>query len=167
MKYRYLHRRQAHTVDLLAATKHSSETQVNVDAQQYNLRSVRTEAGLVSFELDGKQLSATVAREGRHLWVHFDGKNYALERVVGSEIDTGAAGGERVLRAPMPGQVRDVLVSPGQSVAAGETLILLEAMKMEIRIQAPQAGSVARLAVIQGQNVDRDQILVELDSESV
>ncbi len=62
----------------------------------------------------------------------------------------------------MPGIVRRVLVAEGQLVARGEALLLLEAMKMEIRISAPEDGVVRRVAVSAGQAVERGQELVQL-----
>ena len=52
----------------------------------------------------------------------------------------------------------------GQAVAAGETLLILEAMKREIPVNAPSAGRVARLNVKEGDPVQEDQLLVELES---
>ena len=62
----------------------------------------------------------------------------------------------------MPGIVRQVLVAEGQAVARGQALMLLEAMKMEIRVTAPEAGLVRRVAVTAGQTVERGQALIEL-----
>ncbi|MBK8047020.1 MAG: acetyl-CoA carboxylase biotin carboxyl carrier protein subunit [Anaerolineales bacterium] len=62
----------------------------------------------------------------------------------------------------MPGRVLDVLVAAGDRVKKGDTLVLLEAMKMELRITAPHDGSVTRALVQPGQVVERNQILVEL-----
>ncbi len=66
------------------------------------------------------------------------------------------------LTAPMPGQVRAVNVSVGDAVTKGQTLLLLEAMKMEIRIQSSMDGVVGSLAVKVGQSVEREQMLVEI-----
>jgi biotin carboxyl carrier protein len=65
----------------------------------------------------------------------------------------------------MPAQVRAVLVAEANLVESGQTLMLLEAMKMEIKLQAPRRGRVVRLPVQEGQSVDRDQVLVELSEE--
>ena len=62
----------------------------------------------------------------------------------------------------MPGRVLDVLVAAGDSVQKGDTLVLLEAMKMELRIQAPADGQIARVLCTAGQVVERGQLLVEL-----
>ena len=62
----------------------------------------------------------------------------------------------------MPGQVRAVNVSEGDAVTKGQTLLVLEAMKMEIRVHAPRDGVVKKLLVKQGQTVEREQILIEI-----
>ncbi|MEX2160701.1 MAG: biotin/lipoyl-containing protein [Anaerolineales bacterium] len=118
---------------------------------------------------DGKNIDiepggATVARQGRAVWVHWEGRSFAIEKTAALGEREQGGHSERILRAPMPGQVRQVLVSEGQQVEAGQVLVLLEAMKMEIRIQAPQAGKVARVAVSQGSSVDKEQTLVELEA---
>jgi biotin carboxyl carrier protein len=61
----------------------------------------------------------------------------------------------------MPGRVLDVLVQAGDRVHQGDTLVLLEAMKMELRIQAPADGEVARVLVTPGQVVERGQLLID------
>ena len=63
----------------------------------------------------------------------------------------------------MPGQVRAVNVGEGEMVTKGQTLMVLEAMKMEIRIQATMDGKVAKLLVKQGQTVEREQVLIEIE----
>ena len=74
----------------------------------------------------------------------------------------GLAGGQTALETQMPGIVRQVLVAEGQAVARGQALVLLEAMKMEIRVTAPEAGLVRHVAVTAGQTVERGQALIEL-----
>jgi acetyl/propionyl-CoA carboxylase alpha subunit len=67
------------------------------------------------------------------------------------------------LHAPMPGTVLRVDVQEGQAVAAGEPLVVLEAMKMELAVSAPAAGTVTAVLVAAGDLVARGQALVELD----
>ena len=62
----------------------------------------------------------------------------------------------------MPGQVRAVNVNEGDAVPKGQTLLVLEDMKMEIRVQALQNGLVKKLLVKQGQTVEREQMLIEI-----
>jgi biotin carboxyl carrier protein len=71
--------------------------------------------------------------------------------------------GPAVLKAPMPGLVVRVLVEPGQAVAAGTGLVVLEAMKMENELKAPVPATVARVEVRAGQAVERGQVLLHFD----
>ena len=86
-----------------------------------------------------------------------------LEKTSGVARGVGGRAASGRLLAPMPGQVRAVNVSVGDAVKKGDTLLVLEAMKMEIRIQAPMDGVVGRLAVIEGQAVEREELLAEVD----
>ena len=71
------------------------------------------------------------------------------------------AGGAQV-KSPLPGSVIKVLVSEGQAVKKGDTLLTLESMKMENAIMAEQDGTVKQIAVTPGQNVMQDDLLVVL-----
>ena len=72
-----------------------------------------------------------------------------------------AAGGIQV-KSPLPGSVIKVLVSEGQAVKKGDTLLTLESMKMENAIMAEQDGPVKQIAVAAGQNVMQDDLLIVL-----
>jgi len=76
-----------------------------------------------------------------------------------------AASGDASLEAPMPGTVVQLRVRPGTEVSAGETLVILESMKMEISITAPRDGSVAAVHVAAGDQVERGAMLIELAEE--
>jgi biotin carboxyl carrier protein len=67
------------------------------------------------------------------------------------------------VKAPMPGLVLDVLVSPGQTVVAGEKILILEAMKMENAIKSPADGTVASVHVTKGQAVDKNFVLIRFE----
>lgn len=65
------------------------------------------------------------------------------------------------VKAPMPGLVQSVLVSPGQAVEKGQPLLILEAMKMENIIKANADATVKSVAVSQGQAVEKNSLLIE------
>jgi acetyl-CoA/propionyl-CoA carboxylase biotin carboxyl carrier protein len=79
--------------------------------------------------------------------------------------DDSAASGDASLEAPMPGTVVQLRVQPGTAVSAGETLVVLESMKMEISIAAPRDGSIAAVFIAAGDQVERGATLIELAAE--
>ncbi|HQR27596.1 MAG TPA: biotin/lipoyl-binding protein [Nocardioides sp.] len=68
------------------------------------------------------------------------------------------------VKAPLAGSVARVLVKEGQEIAAGDVLVILEAMKMETEITAPAAGTVQAVLVAPGDSVGGGQVLVELSA---
>ncbi len=74
--------------------------------------------------------------------------------------------GDGAILSPMPGAVIAVHVSEGQSVAKGETLLVLEAMKMEQALVAPFSGIVAALKVAQGAQVPEGTLLARIERET-
>jgi len=80
--------------------------------------------------------------------------------------DVVRSGVEFVLKAPMPGLVISVQVTEGQLVEKGQTLLILESMKMQNELRAPYSGKVARLRIKAGESVEQKQILLILTTTS-
>ena len=97
-------------------------------------------------------------------WAHVNGpegqSTFAL-RAEDDPDDRGGVAGE--CRAPLPGAVTKVLVALGDTVAEGEGLVVLEAMKMEHTLRAAGTGTVRRIVTEPGQQVDVGDLLVELE----
>ncbi len=114
---------------------------------------------------DGAIHSHAVYGEGGRIQVWLDGRVFVFEAAY-----EGAGGGQRAgalpgdVSAPMPGRVMLVLVGNGQRVGAGDPLVILESMKMELIIDAPGDAVVKRIAVEEGDLVDRGMRLVELEA---
>jgi len=115
--------------------------------------------------IDGQTIVAHVVRIGGadHVWVA--GEVYVLrpEGVGGSPEHAILAPPQ--VTAPMPGKVLQVLVETGQRVAAGDGLLILEAMKMEHRITAAANARVRSVQALAGEMVDGGAVLVELEYE--
>ena len=120
--------------------------------------------------LDGRSVTVAVEPEGAGRWVLVQGGERVEVEVVDertrhirSLVGPGRAqAGGGVVKAPMPGLVVRVLVEPGQVVAAGTGLVVLEAMKMENELKAAGPGVVAAVTVRPGQAVEKGQPLVSL-----
>ncbi len=111
----------------------------------------------VTVELHG--VTHTFRRAGD--WLGRDGDSWHVadhDPVAASLSGAGHAGAD-TLAAPMPGTVTVVKVAVGDTVAAGQSLLVVEAMKMEHVISAPHAGTVAELDVTAGSTVAMDQVL--------
>jgi len=109
--------------------------------------------------LDGERRAWAHARDGAVTRVGIDGRAWGFrEEVV--ELRGDRHGGGAALEAPMPGSVLAVRVRDGDSVRAGDVLVVLESMKMELEVVAPAAGTVQGLAVAPGDRVSGGQALV-------
>lgn len=105
-------------------------------------------------------------RAGDIAWVSHRGETYRLSAVprLAPWTRRPARGPEVTpsLEAPMPGRVLGVRTAAGATVRKGDTLILVEAMKMEHAVRAPKDGTVTRVLVNEGQMVGLGDILVEM-----
>ena len=114
------------------------------------------------FRVDGRL--AYAARGRGSTWVFIDGHTYVIEREDRDGPARGHATDDQIaLSAPMPATVVAINVTLGQEVAAGDLLVMLEAMKMELPIKAPRAGRVKTLACREGELVQPGVPLVEID----
>ncbi len=133
-----------------------------VNGKTITVQVVRAANGRMDLLVDGQRVTAHVSSDMAKRWVTVNGQTMMLTKTSGAKqgVRHDHAGG---LIAPMPGQIRSVSVSVGDAVKKGQTLLTMEAMKMEIRIQALKDGVVKSVSVTQGQTVEREQILVEVE----
>ena len=114
-------------------------------------------------EIDGTRQRLRAIRRGETLYLQWRGELHAITRfdpIAAVEASHAQHGG---LSAPMNGSIVRVLVEPGQTVEAGAALVVLEAMKMEHSIRAPEAGTVKALYCREGEMVSEGAVLVELE----
>jgi propionyl-CoA carboxylase alpha chain len=117
----------------------------------------------IDAEIDGWRTSARVTRAGDRLYVQAPGGTVTFDVVPRFVVPGAAAATSGGLVAPMPGIVLDVRCAPGDVVDAHQTLVVLEAMKMEHHVRAPADGVVAEVRVAKGQHVENDAVLLILD----
>ena len=134
-------------------------------AEPLQLSAARLDGDVVSWRDAGGSHRRTVLANAQGYLVLDGTRRHSLRH-----LPAFAQGGEQgqqadVLRAPMPGRIVAVKVQAGQQVAQDEELIVMEAMKMELTLRAPCAGSVAELHAADGQFVEADTLLVRLQAE--
>ena len=135
-----------------------------VGEKTFEVEVLQAKDGRLDLLIDGKRLTAYVSSENAKRWATLNGQTRVLTKPAGAERKSTGHEHASELAAPMPGQVRAVNVSEGDSVTKGQTLLVLEAMKMEIRIQARRDGKVMKLLVQPGQTVEREQVLIEIEA---
>jgi 3-methylcrotonyl-CoA carboxylase alpha subunit len=145
--------------------RRDDKVQISVGALVYEVSVIHSRAGELTFKVDGVTHTAFVASEDATWYVAIDGDAFELRKPDTRRPRRKQHHGEDNLAASMPGQVAKVLVSEGDTVQRGQPLIVLEAMKMEIKVVASHAGRVTRVLVKTGQVVDRGQGLVEMSND--
>lgn len=160
MKTIFNHISESYIVDLIPS---GNFYRAAIGKKTFDIKILHADGGKLELLIDGERVIAFLSIDGAKRWVTINGQTFVLTKQSGSRKREGGqqhAAGE--LTAPMPGQIRAVNVSEGETVTKGQTLIILEAMKMEIRIQAPMDGIVSKLLVKQGQTIEREQKLIEI-----
>ena len=122
-------------------------------------RTVRRDEGVGRWLVDGKP--AVAVPDGSEMWVVWRGETYVLaagsrERTIDTQSGTD-------ITAPMPGIVLMVQAKAGQQVERGDLVCVVEAMKMELRVEAPARGTVSALLCAPGDQVRRGQRLAEFE----
>ncbi len=119
--------------------------------------------GAIHASLNNVRKRATVLRDGNRLMIFRDGRADRLDifdPLAAAGGNEGAGGG---LTAPMPGKIIAVMAKAGQSVAAGDKLVVMEAMKMEHTISAPVTGTIKEVFFDVGDQVDDGAELIAIE----
>jgi 3-methylcrotonyl-CoA carboxylase alpha subunit len=125
------------------------------------VRGARLQHDHLSARFNGESLRVALRADAAHVLLHdAAGQRYSLARVAAFAWETSdSAGGNQVI-APMPGRIVLVKAKAGDVVEQGDELLVMEAMKMELALKAPRAGTIESLHATQGEFVEADAILV-------
>ncbi len=161
MRYRF---QSNHTIYNISIERQGEVYQATVDGQTFDLEILDAQPGQLDLIFGGRSLTLYWANDGDRKWVSMDGCAHLLEKPDAQRATRpGDQPNSNEIRSPMPAQVQEIRVSNGEIVQKGQIILLLEAMKMEIRVQAPYSGRIKQLLVGMGETVNRDQPLVEMD----
>jgi biotin carboxyl carrier protein len=154
---------RTHVVDV---TQENGRYRVTLGDQVWEVDARLTTHGIYSLLIDGVSHVADVDDQAGECVVEVGGETYAIqvEEHTRYIIRTrgGAAGGAggQTLKAPLPGKISHVAVQAGDAVTAGQSLIVIEAMKMENELKASAAGTVREVRVAAGQTVNAGDVLI-------
>lgn len=115
--------------------------------------------------LGEQHIEVVIATRGDQVFVHLNGEAYELhyQHPLVRLAAQGHGAADSSVRAPMPGAVVSVSVKAGDAVSKGQTLLVMESMKMETTIIAPRDGVIEAVHFEKGQTFDRDALLLTLE----
>ena len=146
------------------------EIEARGHAGNYQLRRAETNCEVQGARLSDDNLGARFDGEARRVPLHVDAAHVLLHDAHGQRYSLGraaafaweakdTAGGNQVI-APMPGRIVLVKAQAGDAVEQGQELLVMEAMKMELALKAPRAGTIESVNAAQGEFVEADAVLV-------
>lgn len=168
------------------------ELELNLDGRKAILKEINRNGNELTISVDDEIFNVDIVKVGPAEYsVLYKGKSYNIEVVPGSEpkhytvntfyfsneieiVDAEtryirsrneASGGHasNIIRSPMPGKIVKILVSVGDKVEPGQTVIIVSAMKMESEFKATKPGIVSEIPVSEGDTVDGNQVLVSIE----
>ena len=143
-------------------------TRVTLDGVNLTVDATILEPGILSLLIDGRSYRLILDERYDGRGILLDSKRYAFETEDPRSLrarSRHAAGedGPQSIRAPMPGRVVRVLAQAGDTIAAHQGVIVIEAMKMQNELKAPKAGRVVRVHVEAGVTVQAGDVLAVIE----
>ncbi len=138
------------------------EFKYTIDGQEYKVQIESVEVGVASLSVNGESFKVEMEQEAEP-----EKKKVVLgQPVAAEEGETTSAANvntANAVKAPLPGVVTEIKVAVGDEVKAGDTVLVLEAMKMANNIEAEKDGKVTAICVKQGESVLEDSPLVVIE----
>lgn len=144
-------------------TEDTIQTMDSIQLDQYNSHILKNHQSYKTdiLENDFLNKSYTVKVNNSEYEVNIGTELDNLIKELGFEV--GASKQVNAIKAPMPGLILSIHVEVGQEVQENDSLLILEAMKMENNFNSPRAGKIKSILVEKGQAVDKGQLLIEFE----
>jgi biotin carboxyl carrier protein len=152
---------------LIELVELDGRTLVRVNGRSYEIQVTRPEDGTYLIFADTRVYETRVwSADSKTFDVDIGGHLFAVElidprrrRVAADHSDTG----QQYVKAPMPGKVVRILLGPGDEVAAGQGVVVVEAMKMQNEVKSTRPGRVSEIRVAEGDTVNGNQVLAVIE----
>ncbi|MGC1550500.1 MAG: biotin carboxylase N-terminal domain-containing protein [Rhodanobacter sp.] len=149
----------------IEAHGHDGNYQLRHGEATCDVHGARHDGHVLSARFDGEALRVPLRADAQHVLLHdANGQRYSLTRAAAFAWESKAAGGGNQIIAPMPGRIVLVKAKAGDTVEEGQELLVMEAMKMELALKAPRAGTIESINATQGEFVEADAVLVRFDA---
>ncbi|HEX7348377.1 MAG TPA: acetyl/propionyl/methylcrotonyl-CoA carboxylase subunit alpha [Rhodanobacteraceae bacterium] len=146
----------------VAAWGHAGHYQLQCNDAECDVTGARWDSHVLDARFDGEARRSDARADATRVLLHdAAGVRWRLQRVPAFVWETSDAAAGNQITAPMPGRIVVVKAKPGDKVAAGQELLVMEAMKMELSLKAPRAGTLAKLSATAGEFVEADAVLVQ------
>jgi len=155
-------------VSVTVTPERDAQWLVRVEGASHTIHLLDSDARGFSLRIDGinNRFDHGFDAETGALWMHAAGSDLCVRDLTYLAPDSTAVSGSGRALAPMDGGVVDVLVAVGDPVTVGQTLVVVEAMKLELRVRADVDGVVSALHVARGDQVKARKLLVEVEATS-
>lgn len=149
-----------HDVTILARRPHLV---IAVDGRRHIVET-RDEGGdgRCRLTIDGEESAFARAETVEGALVRLNGRTTPVRRIDAAAEASAAGGGVHLVRAPMPGIVIAIHKAAGDSVERGETVITIESMKLQMKLDAPRNGEIAEIGAREGEGFEKDAVLARL-----
>lgn len=142
---------------------------MKINGQKYEAKIVKYDGSLATINVNGNEFEIEIAADKKAAAPKLvraekvaSTPHISTPKPAAAPSQASSGGASSTVNAPIPGIVIDVKVNVGDNVNAGDTVVILEAMKMESEINADHAGTVKAIKVSKGDSVTEDQVLIEL-----
>lgn len=145
---------------------------VTIGSEVWDVDARLTAQGISSLLIGGLSYVADVTDHEGACVVDLQGETYVIDveeetrHIIRTRGGAAGAGGAQVLKAPMPGRITHVAVTPGSRVNRGDALVVIEAMKMQNEFKAGVTGTVKEVRVEPGQAVNPGDVLVVIEADA-
>ena len=149
----------------LAGPAHRRE--LYLDGAKLSATLTQNAGSAATLTLNGQMTQLHIANSGDHYFIHCNGEVHEVEVLEPLSVHASHGGAATGLQthAPMPGSVVAIPASIGDTVRAGDTVVIIESMKLEVSLRATQPGRVASIGCAIGGTFEKDAVLVTLTAE--
>ncbi len=134
---------------------------IETSDNQYHILKDNTSIDVEVLHSDFNSKSYTIKVNSNSYEVHI--KDALDQQIAALGFEIGSAKQVNTIKAPMPGLILEISVSEGQEVKENESLLILEAMKMENVLSSPRDGVIKAVKVSKGETVDKNTLLIEFE----